>query len=123
AKISCVKSITRATRMSRVCGGTSLATVGLDWQTKQRRFQITMTIRGTTDIGGTYANYIVIGHNAFEFILNFGQLYEGNGEPRMHTRIVTAPVYAKAMLKTLNTAVSQFEMSHGALPDTEDPLP
>jgi hypothetical protein len=84
--------------------------------------QIPMTMRGSPDIGGDYANYIVIGHNAFEFVLNFGQLYEDNGAPRIHTRIVTAPVYAKAMLKTLSSAVSQFEASYGRLPDMEDPL-
>ncbi len=78
-----------------------------------------MATRAKTDIEGRYANYIVVGHNAVEFVLNFGQQFEGCNEPLMHTRIVTAPIYAKAILKTLDSAVSEFEESHGSIPETE----
>ena len=51
-------------------------------------------------VEGRYANYFKIGYNAFEFVIDFGQLYP-EGEPgdkkaRFHTRIITAPVYARA---------------------------
>jgi hypothetical protein len=62
---------------------------------------------------GRYANYFEVGYNAFEFILDFGQLYAGGGEPYVHTRIITNPAYAKELLKTLRTSVDQHEQSYG----------
>jgi len=57
---------------------------------------------------GRYANYFKVGYNAFEFILDFGQFYPEGEEPKMHTRIVTNPVYAKALLETLKESVDQY---------------
>lgn len=65
------------------------------------------------NLEGRYANYFEVGHNAFEFILNFGQLYIGEPETHLHTRVVTSPLYAKALLGVLQQAVSQYEESHG----------
>lgn len=50
---------------------------------------------------GRYANYFNVGYSAFEVILEFGQFYEGSPRPHMHTRIVTGPAYAKALLEVL----------------------
>ena len=48
-------------------------------------------------LDGRYANYFRIGHNACEFVLDFGQVYEAEYvESKLHTRIVTSPVYAKS---------------------------
>ena len=60
---------------------------------------------------GRYVNYFEVGHNAFEFILDFGQSYLGNQEAQLHTRIVTSPAYAKAFLETLRESVEQYERS------------
>lgn len=60
---------------------------------------------------GKYANYFKVGHNAFEFILDFGQLYEKNQEPQLHTRIITTPAYADALLATLQAAIVQYELT------------
>ncbi len=65
---------------------------------------------------GRYANYFNVGHNAFEVILEFGQFYEGNQEPRMHTRIVTSPAYAKALLGLLQSSIAQYEGTFGPIP-------
>jgi hypothetical protein len=62
-----------------------------------------------------YANYFKIGHNAFEVIVEFGQHYEGSEQPQMHTRIVVAPVYAKALLGLLRTAIAKYEQTFGDL--------
>lgn len=62
-----------------------------------------------------YANYFHVGLNAFEVILEFGQHYEGANQPRMHTRIIAAPVYAKALLGLLTTAIGEYENSYGAI--------
>lgn len=66
---------------------------------------------------GRYANYFKIGHNAFEFLLDFGQLYPGNGEPQLHTRIITSPTYAKALFETLQESIQYYEETFGAIPD------
>lgn len=62
-----------------------------------------------------YANYFHVGHNAFEVMLEFGQHYEGASPPRMHTRIVAAPVYAKALLGLLQTAMAEYEKAFGPI--------
>ena len=52
-------------------------------------------------VEGRYANYFKVGHNAFEFVIDFGQFYPKNGEAQFHTRIITSPNLAKALLETL----------------------
>jgi hypothetical protein len=58
---------------------------------------------------GKYVNYFKVGHNAFEFVLDFGQSYLENEDPQIHTRIVTSPAYAKALLDTLRESLAQYE--------------
>lgn len=65
---------------------------------------------------GRYANYFEVGHNAFEFLVDFGQLYFEAPEGRMHTRIVTSPIFAKRLAEVLNRALSQYEQIHGPVP-------
>jgi len=62
-----------------------------------------------------YANYFHVGLNAFEVVLEFGQHYEGVNWPRMHTRIIAAPVYAKAFLGLLTAAIADYEKSYGEI--------
>ena len=72
---------------------------------------------------GRYANYFKVGHNAFEFVLDFGQLYLESKEPRLYTRIVTSPAYAKALLETLRESIVLYERTFASdvmSPDSED---
>jgi len=62
---------------------------------------------------GLYANYFEVGHTAFEVILDFGQAYAGKDACACHTRIVTSPVYAEALLKTLTDALDQYRSRFG----------
>jgi hypothetical protein len=43
-----------------------------------------------------WANYLEVGRNGLEFLLGFGQLYSEAEQPRVHSRIVTNPVYGKS---------------------------
>jgi hypothetical protein len=58
-----------------------------------------------------YANSFNIGHNAYEFVFEFGQLYETEDMPRIHTRIVTSPAYAREFLNILQQALAEHEGS------------
>jgi len=64
---------------------------------------------------GRYANYFKVGHNAFEFVLDFGQLYGESGNAKLHTRIVTSPNYAKALLETLGESIERYEETFGVI--------
>ena len=70
-----------------------------------------------------YANYFQVGHNAFEFLLDFGQFAEGSEEPQTTVRIVTYPVYVKFLLTTLADAVAAYEQAYGAIPEPDATLP
>ena len=64
---------------------------------------------------GRYANYFKVGHNAYEFIIDFGQYYSENDRAELYSRIITSPVYAKAFLKTLKKSIEKFEKSFGSI--------
>lgn len=70
---------------------------------------------------GRYANYFKVGHNAFEFVVEFGQSYDEDENRRIHTRIVTSPVYAKRLLTTLQEAIMQHEAKFGSIVDEPPP--
>ena len=64
---------------------------------------------------GRYTNYFKIGHNALEFVLEFGQFYPGYESAQLHTRIITCPSYAKALLETLQKSIERFEGTFGTI--------
>ena len=68
---------------------------------------------------GKYANYFKVGHNAFEFVMEFAQVYSEPSVERVHTRIVTSPVYAKELLEVLQKAVNEYEEAFGTIPKHE----
>lgn len=70
-------------------------------------------------LDGRYANYFEVGYNAFEVILDFGQLYSDTGKAQVHTRIITSPRYAKDLLDTLKRSLEQYEQAFGAIPKND----
>jgi hypothetical protein len=72
--------------------------------------------QATDSLEGRYANAFQVGHNAFEFLLDFGQLSPESKRVRFHTRIITGPVYAKALLETLRGSVDRYEQTFGVIP-------
>lgn len=64
---------------------------------------------------GRYANYFTAGHNAFEVILEFAQFYEGDVQPRVHTRIITSPAYARTFLQVLKDSLDEYESVYGPI--------
>ena len=62
---------------------------------------------------GAYSNYFEVGHTAFEFVY-------GSEPGPCHTRIVTSPIYAQALLETLRDALAQYTETFGAIPEPSD---
>jgi Protein of unknown function (DUF3467) len=69
-----------------------------------------------TQIEGRYANHFQVGHNAFEFLLDFGQFYPESKKAQFHTRIVLGPPYAKALLEILQESISRYERTFATIP-------
>lgn len=59
-----------------------------------------------------YANYFEVGHNSFEFLLDFGQIDPSSGAFHVATRIAIGPTHAKLLSRLLESAVSQYESSY-----------
>jgi hypothetical protein len=72
------------------------------------------------DSPGRYSNFFKIGYNAFEFLLDFGQVYLDSGGDNIHTRIVTTPRYAKALSELLIQTVTDYETNYGQILDAPD---
>jgi hypothetical protein len=64
---------------------------------------------------GKYANYFEVGYNAFEVLIDCGQLYADGSNKQVHTRLVTSPPYAKELLRLLANTVKQYEARFGPI--------
>ena len=71
-----------------------------------------MPFRKSEKVEGKYANYFEVGHNAFEFVIDFGQHYAENEEAELCIRIRTSPAYAIAFQKILNESIEQYEKKY-----------
>jgi len=69
---------------------------------------------------GKYSNYIKVGFNAHEFVIDFGQAYEEEGSVDYHTRVITSPAYMREMLITLGESLADYQESYGYLPNELD---
>jgi hypothetical protein len=71
-----------------------------------------------------YTNYFEVGHNPYEFLVDFGQYQPEAGNIVLHTRIALGPSHAKLMHEMLARAIHDYEAGNGAiaeLPDVTDP--
>ncbi len=75
------------------------------------------SISGTRPPIACYANYFEVGHNAFEFLLDAGQVEPQSGEIRFTNRIAINPVQAKLLSELLQRSILQFETLHDAIPN------
>jgi hypothetical protein len=72
-------------------------------------------LKGSSAKEGRYANFFQVGHNAFEFLIEFGQQDRG-----IHTRIYVSPQYARVLsdllIETLRQHEREFEGKQGGGP-------
>ena len=76
--------------------------------------------RHAAKLEGKYANYFKVGHNAFEFVIDFSQFYPDSEEAEVCARIITPPIYAKTLLETLRGAIEYYEQTLGIIPSEDD---
>lgn len=67
-----------------------------------------------------YANYFEVGHNAFEFLIDAGQVEPQSGSVQLLSRIAVSPVHAKLLAQLLSQSIDQFERLHHEIPDLLD---
>ena len=65
------------------------------------------------NLQGRYANYFEVGHNEFEFVIDFGQFYHDDKDVRMHTRIITNPASMRNLLEVLSKSNEEYERTFG----------
>jgi len=62
-----------------------------------------------------YANYFEVGHNPYEFLLDFGQFQPEVAEVLIHTRIVLGPNHARLFAEILANAVKKYVAENGPI--------
>lgn len=70
-----------------------------------------------------YANVFNIGHNAFEFVIEFGQQLSEVDRVAVHTSIVTLPIYAQALSRALGDSLERYEAQFGRITAEQEPGP
>jgi hypothetical protein len=100
-------------------GDSTMAAASKEDRTLHRKIVIngeSKDVQHHSQPNGQYANHFKVGHNAFEFVLDFGQNYAQARPAPLHTRIITTPVYAKSLLGLLRESIDQYEQLFGAIP-------
>ncbi len=69
----------------------------------------------STGLEGRYANCFKIGYNAFEFMIDFGQMSDENNRARLHSRMIANPQSVKALWIILQQSLEEYERTFGAI--------
>jgi hypothetical protein len=69
-----------------------------------------------------YTNYFEVGHNPYEFLIDFGQFQPEVEGVILHTRIAVGPMHAKLLSQMLQSAVRKHESENGPIVEAADPL-
>jgi len=72
---------------------------------------------GIDNAEARYANAFGVGYNAFEILLDFGQVSNKSGTPRLQSRIIINPALANALLGMLEQTLQQYRIEFGPIPE------
>ena len=84
----------------------------MDEKRKQIQFKVNISPEASE---GKYANFMNIWHTYYEFILDIGQVMPGRQEINVFQRVVTNPLRAKLLLKTLEVNIRKYEEVFGKI--------
>jgi hypothetical protein len=77
---------------------------------------MTFALDRSKEMPAIFADYSRVStRSAFEFFIDFGRFYPENEGAQLHTRIITTPSYAKALLETLQKSINRFEQTFGTI--------
>ena len=71
--------------------------------------------------GGVYSNFVIVGHNSSEFVLDFVQILPGLPQAKVRSRVIVAPQHAKRLLAALEDNVHKFEAQFGRIATHDSP--
>jgi hypothetical protein len=73
------------------------------------------------EVEAQYANVVRVGYNAFEILFDFGKISGEAMRPRLQCRVITTPVIAQTLLKTLGKSLREYQHGFGEIPvDAEE---
>ena len=75
--------------------------------------------RRKTPVEGRSANHFELAFTEFEFLLDFGQLYDSDGTALIHTRIIVTPRSAKTLSNMLEDLVKKYEQTIGPIAERQ----
>lgn len=81
---------------------------------KEKAQKINIEIDGEIS-QGKYANFVVLTHSPAEFVIDFTRLLPGVPKAKIHSRVIMAPLHAKAFLKALQENIDRFEGKYGEI--------
>lgn len=61
------------------------------------------------------ANHFEIAFTDSEFLLTFGQLFDGETEPLLHTKLVVSPRSARTLGAMLESLIERYEAMFGTI--------
>ena len=64
---------------------------------------------------GRYSNYAEIGHNATEFVFDFGQVWFDGTPAGVYVRVITNPDTAERLYELLDEALSRYRREYGEI--------
>jgi hypothetical protein len=79
------------------------------------------TIADPKDLKGNYCNAANFRHTKHEFIMDF--IFHLGNEAHFLSRIISNPIHAKAMLKTWQDNMEQYEQKFGPIPSGDSGAP
>jgi len=69
---------------------------------------------------GRYANCFRVGHNAFEFVVDFAQAATNPRVAEVHTRIIMNPAYCRTLLRLLVRSIGEYEHDNGPIVEDKE---
>jgi Protein of unknown function (DUF3467) len=73
------------------------------------------------ELKGRYSNLLRVTHTREEFILDFINLAPPQGI--VTARVISSPGHVKRIIQALQINLAQYEKTHGALREPEEPAP
>lgn len=64
---------------------------------------------------GIYSNFVIVGHSAAEFVLDFVQVLPGLPKAIVRSRIIMSPQHAKRLFGAMEENLHKYESSFGPI--------